>query len=327
LEKERVRRTDREITDHEEIIGALGRFRTCTLGISADGRMRLVPMCYGYSGGCLYFHSALEGEKIDMMRGSPSVVFGMSRIISVVGTDDIHYESVIGEGGVEFLETVEEKRQGMAILLKSFSGSTQEVSDRSLEMTCVFRVRITGMTMKRNPACREKPVLETPRLILRGLSKGDEAMLREAADHEPVARGTAGIPSPYTMEDAISFVNGRSDDFLGEAGGVFAVVEKETGLIVGCAGISPSRKGSAEIGYWITPSRWNRGYCTEAVKRLIAFAREVMGMHRVFALHFPDNPASGRVLEKAGMTREGLLKGYHEKNGEFLDVAVWAVTG
>jgi len=108
---------------------------------------------------------------------------------------------------------------------------------------------------------------------------------------------------------------------------VFAVVEKETGLIVGCAGISPNRKGSAEIGYWITPSRWNRGYCTEAVKRLIAFAREVMGMHRVFALHFPDNPASGRVLEKAGMTREGLLKGYHEKNGEFLDVAVWAVTG
>lgn len=322
-----MRRTDREITDPAELTGALGRFRSCTLGISAEGRMRLVPMCYGHSEGCLYFHSAPEGEKIEMLERNPSVVFGMSRIISVVGTDDIHYESVTGEGEVEFLSVADEKRRGMAILLKCFSGSTQEVSDQALEGTCVFRVRITGMTMKRNPAVWEKPVLETSRLILRGLSKGDEEQLRAAADHESIARGTAGLPHPYTIEDAVSFVGGRHNDFLGETGGVFAVVEKETGLIVGCAGISPTRKGSAEIGYWITPSRWNLGYCTEAVIRLIAFGREVMGLHRISANHFPGNPASGRVLEKAGMTREGVLKGYLFKNGEFLDVVVWAVTG
>jgi len=322
-----VRRTDREITDPGEIIGALGRFKSCTLGISADGRMRLVPMCFGYSEECLFFHSSPEGEKIDMLKRNPSVVFEMSRIISVVGTDDIHYESVIGEGEVEFLEALEDKRLGMAVLLRSFSGSRQEVSDRSLEGTCVFRVRITGMTMKRNPAVWEKPVLDTSRLILRGLSKGDEEQLRAAADHEPVARGTAGLPHPYTLEDAVSFVSGRYNDFLGEKGGVFAVVEKESGLIVGCAGISPNRKGSAEIGYWITPSRWNRGYCTEAVTSLIAFGREVMGLHRISANHFPDNPASGRVLEKAGMTREGVLKGYLTRDGEHLDAVVWAVTG
>lgn len=322
-----MRRTDREITDPAEIIGALGRFKHCTLGISADGRMRLVPMCFGYSEDCLYFHSAPEGEKIEILRKNPSVVFEMSRIISVVGTDDIHYESVAGEGEVEFLKALPEKRRGMEILLESFSGSRQEVSDKSLEGTCVFRVRISGMTMKRHPAVWEKPVLKTPRLILRGLTKGDEAELRAAADHESIARGTAGIPNPYTMEDAISFVGGRFNDFMGEAGGVFAVVERESGHIVGCVGISPNRKGSAEIGYWITPSRWNRGYCTEAVARLISFGREVMGLHRISANHFPDNPASGRVLEKAGMTREGVLKGYLSRDGEHLDAVVWAVTG
>lgn len=322
-----MRRTDREITDPAELIGALGRFKHCTLGISAGGRMRLVPMCYGHSEGCLYFHSAHEGEKIEILKRNPSVVFGMSRIISVVGTDDIHYESVTGEGEAEFLSETGEKRRGMAILLKCFSGSTQEVSDHALDGTCVFRVRITGMTMKRHPAVWEKPVLETPRLILRGLSKGDEAELRAAADHESIARGTAGVPHPYTLEDADSFISGRYNDFMGATGGVFAVVEKGTGQIVGCAGMIPGRRGSVEIGYWITPSRWNRGYCTEAVKRLVAYAREVMGMHRVCACHFPDNPASGRVLEKAGMTREGLLKGYLFKNGEFLDVVMWAVTG
>ncbi|MFO7627359.1 MAG: GNAT family N-acetyltransferase [Candidatus Fermentibacteraceae bacterium] len=321
-----MRRTDREITDPFELIGALCRFKSCTLGISADGRMRLVPMCFGYSENCLYFHSATEGEKIEMLKRNPAVVFEMSRILAVVGTDDIHYESVIGEGEVEFLQTVAEKRVGMAVLLKSFSGSRQEVSDSSLEGTCVFRVRIAGMTMKRNPAVWEKPVLDTPRLVLRGFSKGDEAELRAAADHESIARGTAGLPHPYTLEDAVSFVSGRYNDFLGETGGVFAVVEKESGLIVGCAGISPTRKGAAEIGYWIIPSRWNRGYCTEAVKRLIAFGMEVMGLHRISANHFPDNPASGRVLEKAGMTREGVLKGYLTRDGEHLDAVVWAVT-
>lgn len=322
-----MRRTDREITDPEEIMGALGRFKSCTLGINSDGRIRLVPMCFGYSGNCLYFHSSPEGEKMDMLKRNPSVVFEMSRILAVVGTDDIYYESVLGEGEVEFLKAVEEKRLGMAVLLMSFSGSRQEVSDISLEGTCVFRVRITGMTMKRNPAVWEKPVLKTGRLILRGLSKGDEEELRAAADHETVARGTAGLPHPYTLEDAVSFVNGRYNDFLGEKGGVFAVVEKETGMMIGCAGISPTRKGSVEIGYWITPSRWNLGYCTEVVKTLIVFAREEMGMHRICAFHFPDNPASGRVLEKAGMTREGVLKGFLFKNGEYLDAVVWAVTG
>lgn len=327
MEKERVRRRDREITDPGEITAALRRFRWCTLGIGADGGMRLVPMCFGHSDGYLYFHSSHEGEKIDILSKNPSVVFVMSRIISVIGTDDIRYESVEGRGEVEFLTALEEKRQGIAILLRHFSGSVQEVGDSSLEGTCVFRVRITGMTMKRNPAFREKPVLETPRLLLRGLSRGDEAGLREAADHEAIAWGTAGVPHPYTLEDAVSFIEGRFDDFLGDSGGVFAVVEKESGSIVGCAGLIPGRKGSVEIGYWITPSRWNRGYCTEAVKRLIAFAMEDLGMHRVFALHFPDNPASGRVLEKAGMKREGVMKGCLEKGGEFLDAVLWAVTG
>lgn len=322
-----MRRRDREITDPVEISGALRRFRSCTLGIGADGVTRLVPMCFGHSEGFLYFHCAREGEKIDILRRNPSVVFAMSRIISMVGTDDINYESVIGEGEAEFLKSREEKRKGIAILLMHFSGSRQEVSDSSLEAACVFRVRITAMTMKRNPAFREKPVLETPRLILRGLARGDEAELREAADHEAIARGTAGVPHPYTLADAASFVEGRCDDFLEGAGGVFAVVEKDSGAIVGCTGLIPGRRGSVELGYWITPSRWNRGYCTEAVRRLLAFAMEDMGMHRVFALHFPDNPASGRVLEKAGMQREGVLRGCLAKDGKFLDAVMWAVTG
>ncbi len=320
-----MRRKDREVTDPGEISAAFRRFRTCTLGIEADGHVRLVPMCFGYSEGCLYFHSSFEGEKIGILKRNPAVTFESARILEVVGHDDIHYESIIGEGTVEFLDSVEEKRAGMAVLLGHFSGSATDVSDAALEGTCVFRVRIGHVSMKRNPAVWEKPVLETERLTLRAFSTADAEELRTAADHPVIAEGTAGVPHPYTLHDAEVFLSGRYNDFLGETGGVFAVVEKASDALIGCTGIMRTRTGSAEIGYWITPSRWNRGYCTEAVMAVLKYGFDRMGLHRISALHFTENPGSGRVLEKAGMQREGLLRGYLLKDGTYRDAVIWSV--
>ncbi len=321
-----MRRADREVTDPGEITAAIRRYKVCTLGMSGEPGMRLVPMCFGFRDGCLYFHSAPEGEKISILRRDPRVVFEMGSIIEVVGDDDIHYESVIGHGTVEFLSAPEEKREGIRILLEWFSGSSRQVSDRALEGTCVFRVRIGSVSMKRNPGVIPKPVLETGRLLMRVFVPGDEEGLQRAADYSGIAEGTAGVPHPYTIDDASAFIQGRYNDFAGKTGGVFAIVEKESGEIVGCAGILRSKWDSAEIGYWITPGRWNRGYCTEAVERLIEYGFGKMELNRIFALHFPDNPGSGRVLEKAGMKREGLLRGYLKKGGEYRDAAIWAVT-
>lgn len=321
-----MRRVDREVTEPREINAAILRYKVCTLGISGSPGMRLVPMCFGFSDGCLYFHSATQGEKIGILRENPRVVFEMGKVLEVVGNDDIHYESVIGHGSVEFLESSEDKRAGIRILLESFSGSTHDVSDSSLENTCVFRVRIDRLSMKRNPGVFPKPELETERLLLRTFRGGDEEALQRAADFEEIAEGTAGVPHPYTEASASAFIEGRYNDFIGRTGGVFAVVENGSGEIVGCTGILRSKWESAEIGYWITPSRWNRGYCTEAVRRLIRYGFEEMGLHRIYALHFPLNPGSGRVLAKAGLEREGVLKGYMKKGGEYRDVVIWAIT-
>ena len=58
-----------------------------------------------------------------------------------------------------------------------------------------------------------------------------------------------------------------------------------------------------ELGYWIARSHWGQGYATEAARAVLGLA-EALGHRRIFAGHFADNPASGRVLAKAGFSAD-----------------------
>jgi RimJ/RimL family protein N-acetyltransferase len=86
------------------------------------------------------------------------------------------------------------------------------------------------------------------------------------------------------------------------------VIERETGLTVGGIGLKlPHTDGAVEFGYGIVPSRRCRGYTTEAVRALVAHARTLPGVTLVFATVDPANVASVRVLEKAGLRRDGTV--------------------
>ena len=83
-----------------------------------------------------------------------------------------------------------------------------------------------------------------------------------------------------------------------------------------------SRHKTGGIGYWIGKPYWNNGYCTEAAQAVIGFGFEVMGLNRISATHFASNPASGRVLQKAGMKYEGCLRQEYKKSSRYEDM-VW----
>ncbi|MFU8850027.1 GNAT family N-acetyltransferase [Micromonospora sp. SL1-18] len=90
------------------------------------------------------------------------------------------------------------------------------------------------------------------------------------------------------------------------------MIERETGLVVGAIGLKlplfwPPADGSVEFGYGVVPSRRCRGYTTEAARALVAFARTVPGVTEVFATVNPANVPSVRVLEKAGLRRDGVV--------------------
>jgi RimJ/RimL family protein N-acetyltransferase len=109
-------------------------------------------------------------------------------------------------------------------------------------------------------------------------------------------------------------------------GAVFAVVEREGGALVGSIGLTiESDDARAELGYWLGKPYWGRGYATEAAEALLRYAFEELGLNRVFAMYFSRNPASGRVMQKLGMTYEGRLRAHDRKWGVFEDVEVYGI--
>jgi RimJ/RimL family protein N-acetyltransferase len=79
------------------------------------------------------------------------------------------------------------------------------------------------------------------------------------------------------------------------------------------------------MGFWVGVDSWGQGYATEAATALLHFAFEELALNRVFACHMVRNPASGRVLKKIGMRREGLLRQRVRKWDVFEDIAILAI--
>ena len=141
----------------------------------------------------------------------------------------------------------------------------------------------------------------TPRLTLRPGWIEDAPELARAMGHHDVVRNLARAPWPYALGDAQAFLS------LGNAdGATFLICAIEDGVsrIVGGAGFGYYDDEPYELGYWITPDAWGRGYATEAGRAVIDIAR-MLRVPRLAAGHFVDNPASGRVLRKLGFRPTG----------------------
>lgn len=147
--------------------------------------------------------------------------------------------------------------------------------------------------------------VRTERLTLRPGWAEDAPMLAQAIGHEEVVRNLARAPWPYPIEAAESFV--ESFDGVGEP--KFLIFEHVANGIrlIGGMGVGAHKQEPHELGYWLTPAAWGRGYATEAGAAVLRAARAA-GVRRVTAGHFIDNPASGRVLRKLGFRPTGRIE-------------------
>ena len=80
-----------------------------------------------------------------------------------------------------------------------------------------------------------------------------------------------------------------------------------------------------ELGYWVGPAYWNKGIATEAARAMIDYGFKIKKFHKINATHYLYNPASGRVMEKAGMEKEGVRKSHVWKIDRFVDVAIYGI--
>jgi ribosomal-protein-alanine N-acetyltransferase len=170
------------------------------------------------------------------------------------------------------------------------------------------------------------PALQTERLTLRGLLLSDAAVVTRLAGDRKIAYNTLLIPHPYEQEVAERWIVERQVEFQKGSALTFAVILTKSREWCGAIGLGINRLHShAELGYWIGVPFWNRGYCSEAASAVVDYGFEVLRLNRIWAAFFSRNHASGRVLEKVGMTHEGCLRGHILKWGEYLDVEQYGI--
>jgi [ribosomal protein S5]-alanine N-acetyltransferase len=165
-------------------------------------------------------------------------------------------------------------------------------------------------------------ILETERLILRPYAEGDIAELIPLIGAREVAATTLRIPHPYTEQDAREFIAATRQ------GGLLrrTIRTRADGKLIGGIGLNLEEQDQrAELGYWIGVPYWGHGYATEAGHETLRFGFEELRLNRIFAQHFGNNPASGRVLVKLGMRYEGCQRQHLRKWGEFVDLELFGI--
>ncbi|MGL4313838.1 MAG: GNAT family N-acetyltransferase [Sphingomonas sp.] len=146
----------------------------------------------------------------------------------------------------------------------------------------------------------------TQRLTLRPLWLDDAEAVTNAIAHQSVVINLSSVPWPYSIDDARAWLSAPK---VGRDA-TLAILAHE-GLpqprLIGVIGVHAEGDGH-ELGYWLTPDAWGRGYATEAGRAMLGVARYGLGLRHLSAGHFVDNPASARVLCKLGFRPTGRVE-------------------
>ena len=178
---------------------------------------------------------------------------------------------------------------------------------------------------------REPPALPGARVILRPPTRRD---FQEWAELRRESRAFLEPWEPRWSRDELEPAAWRQrlrryrEERNSGSAVTFFIFERESGRMVGGLSIGNIRQGvsqSGQIGYWIGEKFAGQGFMLDALKTVIPFAFEALRLHRIEAACIPDNKRSVRVLEKAGFTREGLLRSYLKINGVWRDHVLYAL--
>lgn len=170
------------------------------------------------------------------------------------------------------------------------------------------------------------PELETKRLKLIEVGQEYSRQLYEIFSSEEVTR-FYGMDSFTSVEQASRMIESFGKTYAEKRGIRWGMVSKETGELIGTAGLNNLQSWSkrAEIGFDAHPSYWRGGYTSEAVREVLRYSFEELGLHRVGAVTFPVNIASIRLLQKLGFREEGLMRGYLYQKGQSHDAALFGM--
>jgi len=161
-----MRRKDKEITNVNDKIAIVSKCKVCRLGLSENNYPYIVPMNYGYTYRneklTLFFHGAKEGRKIEIIKTNNNACFEIdcdTKLIEAEKPFNYGYEfkSIIGFGKIIFLETNEDKINGLNELMKQLTGKEIEYSftEEELNRVCVYKMEVEEFTGKQKMLNKE----------------------------------------------------------------------------------------------------------------------------------------------------------------------------
>ena len=173
---------------------------------------------------------------------------------------------------------------------------------------------------------RDPPEIETKRLLLRKMSRRDAADMFEYSKNPNVTEYLLWSPHPdrnYTSR-YLAYIQSRyrSGDFFD-----WAVVWEESGKMIGTCGFTRFNydANSAEVGYVLNPDFWGIGVAPEAVRAVMQFGFSELDLHRIEAKYMVGNGRSSRVMEKLGMSFEGVSRDSMFVKGKYVSVGTYSI--
>lgn len=148
-----MRRSEKEITDKSAIEAIINASLVCRLALSDGDQPYIVPLSFGYQDRTLYFHSALEGKKIDILRENNRICFEFDVNTEIIEAEKackwgIKYQSVIGFGKAVLVENIEEKQKALNIIFSHYSDRNSQFPDNAVKKIAIIKIEIESMTGK-----------------------------------------------------------------------------------------------------------------------------------------------------------------------------------
>ncbi|GAA4650192.1 GNAT family N-acetyltransferase [Kistimonas scapharcae] len=148
----------------------------------------------------------------------------------------------------------------------------------------------------------EQPILMTERLQLRPFRQSDAKRVQQLAGDHRIADVTQNIPHPYQDGMAEAWISTHESVWQAQCAIIYAITQGQApDVIIGAISLINLTTLEAELGYWIGVPYWGQGYCSEAAQAIIHYGFNTLSLQRIYCHHLLRNPASGRVMQKAGM--------------------------
>jgi RimJ/RimL family protein N-acetyltransferase len=169
------------------------------------------------------------------------------------------------------------------------------------------------------------PPLADGDVRLRPWERKDVPAITAACQDPEIPRWTV-VPYHYTERHARDFVSATGEDLAAGRELALAIVDAEDSVL-GALGMSNFdwRDLKAEIGYWMAPEARRRGVGARATRLLAVWAVTALGLERLELLANPRNEGSQRLAERAGFTREGVLRRYRRRHGVREDLVMYSL--